>query len=499
MTVLLVCFTAPAGAQSIAAPWPGHGHDAQHTGISHFPTQPLQRVLWQTPVDLNPQYRGTSLLIHYGSPVITRANSVIIPVKTGADDGFRVEARKSSDGSLLWTQATDYSVPPHNWGPPCGIALTPKNRVWIPGAGGTLHWRDAPDTATGATGRVAFYGMANYQAAPATFTTSVKINTPLTADRYGNVYFGFLVFGATVPALQSGIARVGVDGTGSWIAASAAAADPSISQVVGNCAPALSNDHRTLYVAVSRGNFSGGALVAVDSRTLAPMAHVALKDAKFPSNDALLPDDGTASPTIGPDGDVYMGVLENPFPSNHDRGWLLHFDKTLTQTKTAGAFGWDDTVSIVPSSCVPSYHGASRYLLLSKYNHYAGIGGDGVNKVAVLDPNSAMTDPVTGATIMNEILVKAGPTPDPDFVGSYPNAVREWCINTVVVDPATKSAVVHSEDGKIYRWDFATNAFTETLTITAGIYEAYTPTFSGPDGTVYVIANALLFAIGRNP
>ena len=117
---------------------------------------------------------------------------------------------------------------------------------------------------------------------------------------------------------------------------------------------------------------------------------------------------------VGPDGDVYVGVLENPFPSNNDRGWLLHFSGDLTQTKTPGAFGWDDTPSVVPASMVPSYHGTSSYLLMSKYNNYAGIGsGNGQNKLAILDPNATEIDPVTGATVMKEVLTILGPTPDP--------------------------------------------------------------------------------------
>jgi hypothetical protein len=61
--------------------------------------------------------------------------------------------------------------------------------------------------------------------------------------------------------------------------------------------------------------------------------------------------------------------------------------------KTPGAFGWDTTVGLVPASMVPSYQGTSSYLLATKYNHYLGLGGDGQNKVAILDPNATQVDP----------------------------------------------------------------------------------------------------------
>ena len=200
---------------------------------------------------------------------------------------------------------------------------------------------------------------------------------------------------------------------------------------------------------------------------------------------------------VGPDGDVYVGVLETPFASNNDRGWLLHFSGNLSTEKTPGAFGWDDTPSIVPTSMVPSYHGTSTYLLMAKYNNYAGEGsGNGFNKVAVLDPDATETDPVTGTTVMNEVLTIEGPTPDPENDGSHPGAVREWCINDAVVDPATDSILVNSEDGNLYRWNLTTNSFTQQVTLTSGVGEAYTPTLIGVDGTVYAINNATLFAVG---
>jgi hypothetical protein len=193
---------------------------------------------------------------------------------------------------------------------------------------------------------------------------------------------------------------------------------------------------------------------------------------------------------------VFYGVLENPFYSNHLRGWLLHFNATLTTLKTPGAFGWDDTASVVPANCVTSYTGSSPYLLMTKYNNYVQGGGDGVNKVAIVDPNDTQNDPISGATVMKEILTKPCPTPD-DKGPDFPNAVTEWCINTAAIDPFTKSCMANCEDGKLYRWDLTTNTLAQTITITNGLGQAYTPTMIGPDGTVYAIGNAILFAIGE--
>jgi hypothetical protein len=142
--------------------------------------------------------------------------------------------------------------------------------------------------------------------------------------------------------------------------------------------------------------------------------------------------------------------------------------------------------------------GTSTYLLLTKYNNYPGVGGDGVNRVAVLDPSAAAVDPLSDASVMREVLSIAAPTPDEEFRDeAHPNAVREWCINTAAVDPHTKSALINNEDGILYRWDFATNTLSESIELTAGIGEAYTPTIIGHDGTAYAISNATLFAIGQ--
>jgi len=238
----------------------------------------------------------------------------------------------------------------------------------------------------------------------------------------------------------------------------------------------------------------GGAdLVSVNSTTLAPINHVLLVDPNT-QTPATVSTDSSASPVVGPDGDVYYGVLETPCCTSHnDRGWLLHFDSSLATAKTIGSFGWDTTPSIVPRNLVPGYAGASSYLILTKYNNYVDRGGDGINKVAMLDPNATMPDPVINTvSVMKEIKTVLAVTAD-----GPPPAVKEWCINSAAIDPFTKSAIVNNEDGTVYRWDLVSGTLTQSVSLNAPIGEAYTPTLIGPDGTVYVINDGILYAIGN--
>ena len=266
-----------------------------------------------------------------------------------------------------------------------------------------------------------------------------------------------------------------------------------MTEVPLQAAPAFSNDHLTAYFPVVDAPNGHGFLVSVNATTLAPVSKARLKDPQFPANDAILLDKSSAVPAVGPDGDVYYGVFESACCANNARGWMLHFNNTLALAKLPGAFGWDASASIVRRGMVPSYAGSSNYLILTKYNNYRGIGtGDGTNRMALLDPNTAMTDPITGTLVMKEVFTILGPTAE----GPAP-AVTEWCINSAVIDVVNKSALVNNEDGKLYRWDFVTNTFTQQITLTAGVAEAYTPTLIGPDGTVYAINDAILFAVGN--
>ncbi|MFZ3341601.1 MAG: hypothetical protein WA213_12000 [Terriglobales bacterium] len=478
--------SANAAAQTGA--WLTHSHDEQHTALSTVQSQPLTSIHWHTPVDLFPP-QG-EIFIHYGSPLVTAANTVIVPVKTG-NDSFRVEAINGATGKKVWQLKTGWVAPEASFIPGLGPTIS-GSTLYIPDIAGRVIARPNPDEKKQRVSKLYFYGVKNFKKDKATYEQNIQIDTPLTTDSAGNLFFGFLALGATPLNLQGGLARIGTDGTGTWVSAASLSGDSSVYEVSISAAPAVSPDGSIVYVAVDNGNY--GYLVAVNSATLAPIGKVLLKD---PSSglDAIIFDASSAAPTVGPDGDVYFGVIENPFPNHNDRGWLLHYNADLTQTKTPGSFGWDDTASVVPATMVPSYTGTSTYLLMTKYNNYCGVGnGNGKNEIAILDPNATEHDPIIPSTlVMKEVLTHLGVTPDEDC----PGGVTEWCINTAAIDPFTKSVLANNEDGNLYRWDLTTNTFTQVITLSRGIGEAYTPTVIGADGTAYAINDAILDAIGK--
>src|SRR5664280_1488974 len=176
----------PPGPPVDGPAWRAFAGDAQHTAIAAIATQDLNRISWSTPLDLAPPYSANGeLFIHYGSPVVTSHNAVLLPLKTGASGGFRIEARAGSNGGLIWSADSDYRLPPHNWVPSYNLALTVANRLYAPGAGGKLLVKDDADAAGGTLQSAVFYGASVYAGAPATFDANVFINAPLTVDAGG--------------------------------------------------------------------------------------------------------------------------------------------------------------------------------------------------------------------------------------------------------------------------------------------------------------------------
>jgi hypothetical protein len=86
----------PPAAAVDGPAWWGFARDAQHAATGAVATQDLNRIAWSTPLDLAPPRVNGALLIHYGSPVVTSRNTVVVPVKTTAAGGFRIEARSAA-------------------------------------------------------------------------------------------------------------------------------------------------------------------------------------------------------------------------------------------------------------------------------------------------------------------------------------------------------------------------------------------------------------------
>ena len=457
----------------------------------------MNRVKWQTSVDLtNPGF-----LAHYGEPLITTSNTVITPVVISST-GVKISAFDGATGASKYDLTTDWIFPAHNWTPEYQPCLS-GTRLYYAGAGGTVYYVDNVDSNTPtAPTQLCFFGLSNYQANPSGFNGSVFIDTPITADSSGNIYFGFRVQGTAPAPLNttvSGYAKIDSTGNGSYVLVNAMTGDANISFDCHNTAPALSNDESKIYVVCKWStNAYYSYLVALNTSDLSTSSKVFLKDPRNNNNAGAL-DDGTASPMVAPDGDVFLGIFANPY--NGSRGFLAHFSGDLSVTKPYGGFGWDYTPGIVPASMVPSYNGTSSYLVFCKYNNYTGTGsddGDGVNRVAVLDPNALQTDihaSSSGLQVMREVLTVIGNTPDSENP-SVKNAVREMCVNATCVNPATDSVFFNSEDGYAYRWNLATNQVTQSLSLTAGFGEPYVPTALGPDGTVYTLNGGQLFAMG---
>src|SRR5207237_5312987 len=72
--------------------WQGFAYNSHHWAAPKVASQPLTRVKWSAPMDLAPGGGA-----HYGSPLVTRNNTVVFPVRTSGNNTFRVEGRRAAD------------------------------------------------------------------------------------------------------------------------------------------------------------------------------------------------------------------------------------------------------------------------------------------------------------------------------------------------------------------------------------------------------------------
>ena len=73
--------TSYARGSAIEPAWTGFANNAQHTAVAPASPQPLNSVHWQVTVDHKPPCCDDGPIAHYASPMITGANTVVVPVR----------------------------------------------------------------------------------------------------------------------------------------------------------------------------------------------------------------------------------------------------------------------------------------------------------------------------------------------------------------------------------------------------------------------------------
>lgn len=530
--VKLVCALALAASVlsgASAQGWFCYGGNAQHSGIFNGTTQSAALIKWQTPIDDDPAIYGTVVYAHFAAPTVSPTNTVVYALRrtVGSNyDNWSVIGKAAATGKTVWQVNTDFSA----------VELVQANTGWTSvfpmtlfqstsstargmacaAAGGTVMVRKSADLASSTTSRLVFYTTVSDYNTNASKYAPIKIDTPITADASGNLFFGYQVTGSIPSSLSAlgtgGIAEINANtGKAIYKSVTSMGINQNLNRPAINAAPALTTDGKYIYVGLCDGGNNTPYLAKLATKDLSTSESVRLLDPYATGQDVILLDSSTASPMIGPDGNVFYGVFRNGW-AGESHGWMLQYNQNLSGTDASGkaypvgAFGWDDTAVIVPSTIVPTYNGKAKYLILTKYNNYgdwysSDPAANGTNKVAILDPTSnslsrdRMSPAPVGIPVMNEIITVQGVTKNPNT--NLPG-VCEWCINSAAIDVARKSAIVNSEDGHMYRWSFVSNSLVENIPLEEPTSEAYTMTAIGPDGTMYVINDCELFAIGSN-
>ena len=175
--------------------------NSQHTSDYGPRAQSQNAVHWTTSIDLN----NAGGFAHYGQPLVTPANNIFVPVKIGASSGFEINVFNAGTGAPIYSLSTDYIAPSSEWivsYQPVLATDATGTRLYYPGAGGTVYYIDNVDSVnhSAPVQQVFYTSLTNYQANASAFNSTIYIDTPITADTSGNIFFGFRVEG-TAPAL----------------------------------------------------------------------------------------------------------------------------------------------------------------------------------------------------------------------------------------------------------------------------------------------------------
>jgi outer membrane protein assembly factor BamB len=198
---------------------------------------------------------------------------------------------------------------------------------------------------------------------------------------------------------------------------------------------------------------------------------------------AEIPDQGSSSPTVLPDGSILMGVIDF---YNGDRGHLLKFNSS-GEFLTAYDFGWDITPAVHPHD--------GTYSIVIKDNHYGGKEYGGLYCHFL---NNKICQPLTPGPF-DITQLDADLKPEWKFKSTTTDRKNpygfEWCVNAPAID-ANGTVYVNSEDGYAYVLDQGGHLVSR-LFLQLAVGAAYTPIALGPDGRIYAQNNGVLFVLGQ--
>jgi len=155
-TLVIACLAVALALAGRVRAQTTFGGNVQHTADYSATAQNLNAVHWTTSIDQN----NTGGFAHYGAPLITPANTIFVPVKTGATGGFEINVFNAASGGAIYSLTTDYTQPSHNWILPYQpvLATSSETRLYYPGNGGTIYYIDNVDSAShGAPVQQVFY------------------------------------------------------------------------------------------------------------------------------------------------------------------------------------------------------------------------------------------------------------------------------------------------------------------------------------------------------
>src|SRR5262249_33874843 len=147
--ILLILALLAAATSRLCAQSPAFAGNAQHTAVYPVRAQHMNRGLWSNSVDAT----HTATSSHYGEPLITPSNTVIVPTVVASIFNYSIKAYEGGTGRLKYTLTNDYRVLRNSsgWRPVYQpvLAASPSGlRLYYPGAGGTVYYVENPDSDT---------------------------------------------------------------------------------------------------------------------------------------------------------------------------------------------------------------------------------------------------------------------------------------------------------------------------------------------------------------